>query len=97
MESSQCRVGWKEVEIGLGSIGRLRILREMIEKSDEYFTKYTLEKKTGLKPVDVRSNLKILLDLNWVKEYAYDPKTYKIDMDNEVVRLIAEFFRKIKH
>jgi len=97
MESSQCRVGWKEVEIGLGSIGRLRILREMIEKSDEYFTKYTLEKKTGLKPVDVRSNLKILLDLNWVKEYAYDPKTYKVDMDNEAVRLIAEFFRKIKH
>ena len=97
MESSQCRVGWKEVEIGLGSIGRLRILREMIEKSDEYFTKYTLEKKTGLKPVDVRSNLKILTDLDWVKEYAYDPKTYKVDMDNEAVRLIAEFFRKIKH
>jgi len=97
MESSQCRVGWKEVEIGLGSIGRLRILREMIEKSDEYFTKYTLEKKTGLKPVDVRSNLKILLDLNWVKEYEYDPKTYKIDMGNEGVSLIAEFFRKIKH
>jgi len=97
MESSQCRVGWKEVEIGLGSIGRLRILREMIEKSDEYFTKYTLERKTGLKPVDVRSNLKILTDLDWVKEYAYDPKTYKVDMDNEAVRLIAEFFRKIKH
>jgi len=82
--------------MGLGSVGRLRILREMIEKPNEYFTRYMLERKTGLKPVDVRSNLKILIDLSWVKEYAYDPKTYKVNMENEAVRFIAEFFRKIR-
>jgi len=97
MESSWRKVGWKEIETGLGSVGRLKILKEMIEKPDEYFTKYVLERRTGLKPVDVRSNLKILIDLNWVKEYAYDPKTYRVDMENEAVKLIAEFFRKIRY
>ncbi len=96
MEISRRRVGWKEIEIGLGSVGRLKILKEMIEKPDEYFTKYSLERKTGLKPVDVRNNLKILTDLNWIKEYGYDPKTYKVNMENEAVMLITEFFRKIR-
>jgi len=96
MESSQRRVTWKEIETGIGSVGRLRILREMIDRPNEYFTRYMLERKTGLKPVDVRSNLKILIDLNWVKEYAYDPRTYKVNVENEAVRLIAEFFRKIR-
>jgi len=96
MESRPNRVGWQEIETGLGSIGRLKILREMIEDPNQYFTKYSLERKTGLKPVDVRKNLKILTDLNWVREYAYDPRTYKVNMENEAVRLIAEFFRKIR-
>lgn len=96
MDRSQPRVGWKEIEIGFGSVGRIRILREMIKKSNEYFTKYMLERKTGLKPVDVRNNLGILVDLNWVKEYAYDPKTYKVNMENDAVKLLAEFFRKIE-
>lgn len=97
MKISQRRVEWKEIETGLGTVGRLRILREMIGRPNEYFTKYMLERKTGLKPVDVRSNLKTLTDLNWVKEYAYDPKTYKVNMENEAVRLIADLFRKMKH
>jgi len=97
MDSGPHRVVWKEIETGLGSVGRLKILKEMIERSDDYFTKYMLERRTGLKPVDVRSNLKILIDLEWVKEYAYDPKTYKINMENDAVRLVAEFFRKIRY
>lgn len=96
MRTSGRVVGWKEIEIGCGSIGRLKILREMIRNPDEYFTKYLLERKTGLKPVDVRSNLKILVDLDWIKEYAYDPKTYKVNMENDAVILVAEFFRKIR-
>jgi len=96
MESSQRVIGWKEVEAGLGSLGKLRILRAMIENSNKHFTRYSLERKTGLKPVDVRNNLKILVDLEWIKEYAYDPKTYIVNMENEAVRLVAEFFRKIR-
>lgn len=85
-----------EVEAGLGSVGRLRILKKMIEKPKEYFTKYALEQATGVKPVSVRSDLMVLVELDWVREYSNDPKTYKINMENDVVKVIADFFRKIR-
>lgn len=96
MRSLSTKTKWKEIERGLGSVGRLRMLKRMIEKPNGYFTKYALERETGLKPTDVRSNLEVLIELNWVKEYNYDPKTYRINMENEVVRLIADLFRKIR-
>jgi len=74
------RNAWEEVEQGLGSVGKLRILRVMLEKSNETFTKYGLEKATKLKPVDVRTNLRTLVRLGWVKEYPYQPVTYKINL-----------------
>lgn len=86
---------WREVETALGSVGRLRVLREMIKKPYEYFTKYGLEKATGLKPVDLRSDLKVLVDLDWVREYAYDPKTYRINTEHEIVKHVAELFLKL--
>ena len=85
-----------EVEAGLGSVGRLRILKKMIEKPEEYFTKYALIRATGVKSVNVKSDLKVLVELDWIKEYSNDPKTYKINMENDVVKAIAEFFRKIR-
>ena len=96
MEGNQRRVRWEEIEKGLGSVGRIRMLREMIEGSDEFFTKYALERMTGLKPVDVRSNLKVLVELGWVKEHRYDPRTYKVNAESEAIRLISEFFRRIR-
>ncbi|MFQ6094829.1 MAG: hypothetical protein ACE5NN_01680 [Candidatus Bathyarchaeia archaeon] len=97
MEHIKRRLRWKDIEKGLGSVGRIRILREMIENPDEFLTKYALERRTGLKPVDVRNNLKILVELGWVKEYPYDPRTYTVNMENEAVKLLAEFFSKVKH
>jgi len=88
---------WEEVEQGLGSIGKLKILRVMLQKPDEAFTKYGLERATGLKPVDVRTNLKSLIKLGWVKEYPYQPRTYKINLENEIVQHLSEFFRQIKY
>jgi len=96
MKAERSGVRWEDVETGLGSVGRIRILRMMIEKPKEFFTKYALERTTGLKPINVRSDLKVLVDLGWVEEYAYDPKTYKINIENEAVKIVAEFFRKIR-
>ena len=42
------------MEKALRSVGRLKILYVLLEKPDEAFTKYALEKTTKLKPVDVR-------------------------------------------
>jgi Fic family protein len=87
---------WEEFEEGLGGVGKIRILRLMIERPEKYFTKYMLEKATGLKPLDVRRSLKTLVELGWVKEYQCDPKTYRVNMENENVRAVAELFRKLK-
>jgi len=88
---------WEEIEQGMGSVGRLKILRVMLQKPKEAFTKYGLEKATGLKPVDVRTDLKTLIKLGWVKEHPYQPRTYKIDLENEIVQHLLEFFRQIKY
>ncbi len=50
------------VEMGLGSSGRLKILRVLASKEPASHTKYSLEKLTGLKAVDVRKHLKVLID-----------------------------------
>ena len=90
------RLTWEDVERGLVGVGKIRILRVMIERPEEYFTKYMLEKATGLKPVDVRRSLKTLVELGWVKEHPCDPKTYRVNMENEAVKALAELFRKLK-
>jgi len=86
---------WKEVERGLGSKGKIRILRKMLEKPNMAFSKHTLTRATGLKWVNVKSDVKILTELGWLKKNAYDPETYKVNMENEFVQHIAEFFKRI--
>jgi Fic family protein len=88
---------WDEVEQGLGSIGKLKILRVMLQNPNKAFTKYGLEKATKLKPVDVRTHLKTLTHLGWVTEYPYQPKTYKVTLENEIMNHLSEFFRRVKY
>jgi len=86
---------WEDVEEGLGSVGKIRILREMVFNPEQHFTKYMLERATGLKPRDVRKSLQTLIDLGWVLENPCDPKTYRLNVEDETVKLIIEFFRKL--
>jgi Fic family protein len=95
MKGKASKSDWEEAEEGLGSVGKIRILRQMVDRPEEYFTKYSLEKATGLKPVDVRRCLKALVELGWVKEYPCDPKTYRINMENETVKIVAELFKRL--
>lgn len=86
---------WDEVEAGLGSVGKIRILRVMFEKPNQVFTKYGLQRNAWLKPVNVRSDLKTLVEIGWVKEHQYDPKTYELNMENPVVKHLHDFFKQI--
>ena len=88
---------WDEVEQGLGSVGKLKILRVMLQNPNKAFTKYGLEKATKLKPVDVRTHLKTLVNLGWVTEYPYQPKTYKVTLENEILCHLSEFLRRVKY
>jgi len=87
----------EEIEEGVGGVGRLRILRIMLERSSEIFTKYGLTKATRLKHVDVSHNLNTLINLGWVKELHYEPPKYQINLENEIVKNLARFFQKIKY
>jgi len=97
VEREKRRDAWEDVEQGLSSVGKLKILRVMLDKSNEAFTKYALEKATKLKPVDVRTNLKTFVKIGWIKEYPYQPKTYKINLENDIVKHILKFFQEIKY
>ncbi|MBS7613936.1 hypothetical protein KEJ48_06840, partial [Candidatus Bathyarchaeota archaeon] len=79
MKVKTARDVWSEIEEGLGSIGKIRILRVLISKPEECFTKYVLERATGLRPKDVRKSLEALVKLGWVVENPCDPKTYRIN------------------
>lgn len=83
------------IESGLGSKGRLRLIRALAEKPDMLMTKYALEKRSRLNPVRVRAGLAALVRLGWVKEYRGDLVKYQLNMENEIVRHILRFFRDV--
>ena len=87
---------WDELELGLGGGSKFRVVRELLSKQNEAFTKYALVKATGLRTPSVESQLKTLLKLGWVKEYAFTPKTYQVNLENEVVLQLLEVFQRIK-
>jgi len=80
---------------GLGSVGRLKILRALASGETPSQTKYGLEKATGLTPVYIRRHLKILVNTGWVKEYNYNPQVYMLCLDDLKTRSLVEFFKKV--
>lgn len=87
---------WKELEAGLGSGSRFRVLVYLVMNPKQTFTKYALVKATGLRSPAVAKQLKTLLDLGWIRKYDYSPITYQINLEKEVVRLIYEFFSELR-
>lgn len=90
------RTIWKELEKGFGSGSKFRILLQMALNPNEVFTKYALVKATGIRTPSVESQLKVLVKIGWIKEYDFTPKTYQINLENEVAKQTVEFFQKIK-
>jgi DNA-binding IclR family transcriptional regulator len=87
----------REVESGLGGEGKIRILGALAENPNNHLTRYSLEKLTGLKSTDVRVHLKVLVRLKWVTEHPYQPRKYQINLENETVRHLVEFFRRVRY
>ncbi len=87
---------WEELELGLGSGKRFRVLVHLILNPNKAFTKYALTKVTGLRTPSIERRLKTLVDLGWVKENKFKPKTYQINLENEIVKLLLEFFQKLR-
>jgi hypothetical protein len=79
------------IETGLGSIGKIRIIKALAEES-KLATIYVLHKKTRLKRDDIKNNLDDLMRIGWVTQSKYANLMYGINRENKYVSLLVEFF-----
>jgi DNA-binding transcriptional ArsR family regulator len=82
------------VEDGLGSIGKIKILRALSEEK-KLVTVYFLHKKTHLKREDIKRNLADLIKIEWVIEQKIGNNVYTINRQNKYVQKIVLFFYEI--
>jgi Fe2+ or Zn2+ uptake regulation protein len=82
------------VEIGLGSIGKIKLIKALSD-ADKMATVYSLHKKTNLKREDIKRNLSDLVEIGWVKETKLANKMYRANKDNEYVNHLMIFFRAV--
>lgn len=87
---------WDELEVGLGGGKKFRLLLQLALNPEKAFTKYALAKATGLRTPSIDRHLKTLIEIGWVKENLYKPRTYQINLENRTVKMLLEFLEKIK-
>lgn len=79
------------IEIGLGSIGKVKIMKALAEEG-KMITIYTLHKKTHLKRDDIKRNLDDLVKIGWVKQNKLANVMYSVNRENECVNRLMVFF-----
>jgi len=82
------------IEQGLGTLGKIKILKSLAEDS-RMLTVYVLHNKTRLKREDIKRNLNDLMEINWVKETKMANRMYTLDLNNEYVIQLVSFFRSV--
>ncbi|MFZ0515150.1 MAG: hypothetical protein WAM14_26370 [Candidatus Nitrosopolaris sp.] len=82
------------IEIGLGSIGKIKIIKALSE-DDKLATIYALHKKTNLKREDIKRNLSDLIKIGWVRETKLVNVMYSSNKENEYVNHLTSFFRAV--
>lgn len=85
-----------ELQEGLGSMGKLRIIWFLSQQPTEAFTRYQLGKVLPLSPSDLKSDLKALVKLGWVRELRYQPTKYRLNMENDHIRFLNVFFKRVQ-
>jgi DNA-binding transcriptional ArsR family regulator len=82
------------IETGLGSIGKVKIIRALAEEN-KLATIYLLHKKTHLKRDDIKSNLNDLVNIGWVYQTKYANVMYGLNRENKYVNRLVEFFKEV--
>jgi DNA-binding MarR family transcriptional regulator len=90
------RTIWSELEAGLGTGPRFRVLLHLALHPEDAFTKYALVKATGLRTPAVTEQLGRLVELGWARKYESSPVTHQICLNNEVAKLIHKLFSNLK-
>lgn len=88
----------RAVEKGLGSVGKLKILRLLLERPNHAFTRYEIGKNVSNDPTSIRNDLQALVQIKWVTEFKVQHLSkYSINLNNEIVKRLAHFFRELRH
>ena len=82
------------IEIGLGSIGKIKIMKALAEEN-KLATIYVLHKKTHLKREDIKNNISDLVKIGWVTQSKYANIMYGINRDNKYVSQLIQFFNDV--
>ncbi|MBV9176451.1 MAG: hypothetical protein JO327_02090 [Nitrososphaeraceae archaeon] len=82
------------IEIGLGSIGKVKIMKALAEEG-KMITIYTLHKKTHLKRDDIKRNLDDLMKIGWVNQSKLANVMYSVNRENEYVNRLMVFFMDV--
>ena len=81
------------IETGLGSIGKIKIIKALAEET-KLATIYVLHKKTHLKREDIKNNLDDLVRIGWVNQSKYANMMYGMNRENRYVSRLIEFFNE---
>ena len=82
------------IEIGLGSIGKVKIIKALAEEG-KMITIYTLHKKTHLKRDDIKRNLDDLMKIGWVNQSKLANVMYSVNRENDYVNRLIVFFMDV--
>ena len=82
------------IETGLGSIGKIKIMKALAEEN-KLATIYVLHKKTHLKREDIKNNILDLVEIGWVTQNKYANVMYGINRDNKYVSELIDFFNDV--
>jgi DNA-binding transcriptional ArsR family regulator len=82
------------MEIGLGSIGKIKIIRALAEEN-KLTTIYVLHKKTHLKREDIKTNVNDLVKIGWVNQSKYANVMYAINKENKYISELIRYFNDV--
>ncbi len=91
---SEVRSSRQIIEIGLGSIGKIKIMKALAEEN-KLATVYSLHKKTHLKREDIKNNISDLVKIGWVTHSKYANVMYGLNWDDKYVGELIEFFKNV--
>jgi len=94
LPSSQTVGSPHAIEKGLVSVSRIKVLRALAKAGSEGLTKYAVEMDSGVSYYDVLKALKALVEIGWVERLPTEPVRYRLNLDDEAMIGLIEFFRK---
>jgi DNA-binding HxlR family transcriptional regulator len=85
----------KIIEEGIGNKLNIRIIKAL---ANVELSKYSIEKKTGIRSRNLNKKLKKLKDLKIINEYKYNGiKKYSLNYKNNIIKKFLDFLIEVKY